>query len=116
MTVVKLEKTHWHSFCDRASHGLMGKRAEIEVNSPIFGVQIEAKWLPVIGLVYDPASGVLDILLDGLDHMISHPRELYVQYGTGGVDSLGILDGDNCWQIVLLRDPVMLPAPHPAVS
>ena len=28
-----------------------------------------------------------------------------------GVQSLGILDKDNAWQIVLLRDPLMLPRP-----
>jgi hypothetical protein len=36
---------------------------------------------------------------------------LYLDSGPGGVQSLGILDQENAWQIVLLRDPLMLPNP-----
>jgi hypothetical protein len=34
-----------------------------------------------------------------------------VDYGPGGIESLGIVDHDYAWQIVLLRDPLMLPSP-----
>jgi hypothetical protein len=37
--------------------------------------------------------------------------EMYLDLGLGGVQSLGILDKDNAWQIVLLRDPLLLPRP-----
>jgi hypothetical protein len=36
---------------------------------------------------------------------------MYLDFGLGGVQSLGILDKENAWQIVLLRDPLMLPRP-----
>jgi Family of unknown function (DUF5335) len=90
---------------------LLGKRAEIEVVSPIDGILIGAHWLPIIGIAYDPAKDELKIMLDGVDHLVFQPMEMYLDRGFGGVQSLGILDKDNAWQIVLLRDPLMLPRP-----
>jgi hypothetical protein len=34
---------------------------------------------------------------------------MYLDFGLGGIQSLGILDQENAWQIVQLRDPLMLP-------
>lgn len=112
MTSHRLEKREWRGFCDRVSLGLAGKRAAIEIASLEVGTHLQARWLPVMGLAYDPTEDVIEILLDGLEHMVFNPRELYVDYGPGGVESLGIVDHDRGWQIVLLRDPLMLPAPR----
>jgi hypothetical protein len=90
---------------------MLGKRAEIEVVSPADGVLVEVQWLPMIGIVYDPVTDALKIMLDGVDHFVFQPREMYLDFGLGGVQSLGILDNENAWQIVLLRDPLMLPRP-----
>ena len=112
MALQRLEKSHWTALVEVLTRELLGKRAEIEVASREFGVLREARWLPVLGVVYDPGDDLLEIVLDGLDHMILHPRELYMDFGRGGVESLGILDEGGTWQIVLLRDPLMLPAPR----
>jgi hypothetical protein len=112
MTLRRIERVEWRGFCDHASKELAGKRAEIEVASPLIGVQLEARWLPVLGLAYDPGDDVIEILMVGLDHLVFHPREFYVDYGPRGLESLGIVDHESVWQIVLLRDPLMLPAPH----
>ena len=52
---------------------------------------------------------MIEIALDGLDHMVNRPRELYVDVGPGGMISLEIVDGGGVRQIVRLRDPLMLP-------
>jgi hypothetical protein len=39
------------------------------------GDQTQAEWLPLLGITYDPRDDVVDIALDGLDHMIRKPRE-----------------------------------------
>ena len=66
----------------------------------------------IIG-VLPPEARVVSgqIMLDGVDHLVFQPREMYFDFGFGGIQSLGILDNQNAWQIVLLRDPVMLPRP-----
>jgi hypothetical protein len=53
------------------------------------------------------------VALEGLDHLISKPRELYVEEGPGGLTALEIIDADDVKQIVKLRDPLMLPSPSP---
>jgi hypothetical protein len=111
MGIQKFERSKWIDVCAAVSVALLGKRAEIEVVSPIDGLLIEARWLPVIGIVFDPVNDSLKIMLDGVDHFVFQPREMYLDFGSGGVQSLGILDNDNAWQIVLLRDPLMLPRP-----
>jgi hypothetical protein len=108
----KLEKSEWSRFCDRFSKELTGKRAEIEVASLDTGVQIEARWVPIVGLTYDFKNNLFVIILDGVEHLVFRPRELYVEFQLGGIANLGILDDSSTWQIVVLRDPLMLPAPH----
>ena len=110
MTLRRIDKSQWTGFCTLLTTELLGKRAEIEIASAEFGLQIEARWLPVIGLTYDSRHDMFEITLDGLDHMIHHPLELYAEFGSGGVESLAIVDM-NAWQIVMLRDPLMLPPP-----
>ena len=50
MAIRKLEKTEWSPFFHRISKVLIGKRAEIEIASLALGDQIEAEWLPLIGI------------------------------------------------------------------
>ena len=111
MTIRKLEKSKWHAFFDGLSKMLEGKRAEIEVASLALGDQIEAEWLPLLGLAYDPKDDLFEVSLDGVDHMIRKPREVYLDDDVGGLMSIEIVDAEGTRQIVKLRDPLMLPAP-----
>jgi hypothetical protein len=99
----------WITICAAISANLLGKRAEIELVSPAEGLLTKAFQQPVLGIIYDPANAVLTILLEGIDHFIFQPKEMYLDFSLGGDVSLGILDKANAWQIVLLRDPIMLP-------
>jgi hypothetical protein len=112
MTTHKLDKKQWRPFFDGVSRLLEGKQAEIEVASLSLGDQVEAEWLPLLGIAYDPKDDLVEIALEGLDHMIPRPREIYVEDGIGGLASLEIIDGDGQKQIVKLRDELALPAPR----
>ncbi len=105
----RFDRSELTGACAAVSRGLLGKRAEIEVLSPIRRIAVRASGLPVIGIAYDRERDALRIMLDGLDHFVSRPREMYLDFFDGGFQSLGILDQDNTWQVVVLRDPVMLP-------
>jgi hypothetical protein len=48
-----LEKSERHGYFDRVSLALLGKPAKIEVASLVLGDQIEAEWVPVLGITYD---------------------------------------------------------------
>jgi hypothetical protein len=106
-----VDKSEWRDLCDRLSRALAGKRAEIEVISLALGAQIEAEWLPLIGIAYDPRADMIELALEGLDHLIAHPRQLSVQQGPDGVAAILILDEEGTQQILRLREPLLLPSP-----
>lgn len=112
MSARKLEKTDWQGFFDYLSKALEGAPTEIHVDSLALGDQVEAEWLPLLGMVYDHKDEMIEIALEGLDHMIHGPREITVDEGNGAIISLQIIDGDGNQQIVLLREPLMLPPPE----
>jgi hypothetical protein len=116
MAVRKLEKAEWTPFFDAISKILVGKRAEIEVASLDIGDQIEAEWVPILGITYDQKDDILEIALDGVDHLIPTPQEIYVDLGATGLVNLEVIDSEGERQIVLLREPLMLPAPSSAGS
>ncbi len=114
MTVLALEKTEWRMYFDRMARALLGKRAEIEVASLELGDQIEAEWVPLLGVTYDPKGDVLEIALDGLEHRVPKPQRIFVEEGRAGLDSFEVIDHAGLSHIVRLRDPLMLPAPPKA--
>src|SRR5262245_294009 len=111
MTTRKLDKKQWRTFFDRVSTMLEGKEAEIEIASLRLGDQVEAKWLPLLGIAYDPNDDIVEVALEGLDHLIPKPRDIYDEDSPSGLVALEIVDADDVKQIVKLRDPLMLPAP-----
>jgi hypothetical protein len=109
MGVQRFDRSIWINVCAAISANLLGKRAEIEFVSLADGLLTEALKQPVLGIIYDPENDVLKILLEGIDHFVFQPKEMYLDFGLGGDVSLGIVDKDNAWQIVMLHDPLMLP-------
>jgi hypothetical protein len=107
----KLTKPQWHPFFDNMSKILVGKRAEIETASLKLGDQIEAEWLPLIGIVYDPKDDAIEVALEGVDHLIYKPRDVFVDEEGGILTSFEVTDADGVVQIVKLKEPLMLPAP-----
>jgi len=111
MAAQKIDKSKWQAFFDRLSRGLVGMRAEIEVASLALGDQIEAEWLPLMGITYDSKNDVLEIALEGLDHLIKHPKEVWADAGIGALLNFEVIDGEGVSQIIQLREPLMLPSP-----
>jgi hypothetical protein len=107
-----IAKSEWALYCDNISKALESSDAEIEVSSLELGDQPETDWLPFIGISYDPNDDIIDIALEGLDHIINHPREMRAELTTGGLKALQIKDSDGVQHLVKLRDSLALPAPH----
>jgi Family of unknown function (DUF5335) len=107
----KLEKAQWRSYFDTLSKLLEAKEAEIEVASLDLGDQVQAKWLPFLGIAYDPEDDVVEVALEDLDHMINRPREIYLDDEVAGLTSIEIVDADGAKQIVKFKDKLLLPAP-----
>ena len=115
MAIAKLEKEAWHPYFDRVSKLLGGtKRAEVEVAALNLGDQVEAEWLPLTGLVYDPKDDLIEVLLEDLDHLIYKPREVFIDQEAVLLKSVEVIDEEGVRQIIKLRDPLMLPPPEHA--
>ena len=60
--------------------------------------------MSLIGLVYDPKDDIVEVALEGLDHMIHKPREVYVEEEGGQLSSFEAIYADGGRQIIKLKD------------
>ncbi|MBO9519363.1 MAG: DUF5335 family protein [Porphyrobacter sp.] len=111
MAATELDRERWASFLQNITGSLTGKQVEIEVLSLNLGAQIEAEWLTLIGISYDRKDDVIEVALDGLDHLIHSPRALLIDYDVGDVTAIEIVDADENRQIVKFRAPLGLAGP-----
>jgi hypothetical protein len=111
MTARTLAKSEWQSYCDRISKGLTGKRAQVEVTGLRIGDHIEAKALPLFGITYDSKNDLLEIAMEGLDHLVERPIAISVDDSPEGLSGMEIVDSEGRRQILKLIDPPMLSVP-----
>ena len=104
-----LEKLEWKDYFDHLSKNLIGERAEVEITGLALGDRIEARWIPLIGITYEPKADVLEIAMQGLDHLIHRPRDIVVADSPEGLESMEINDSEGRKQIVKLMKPLRYP-------
>jgi len=114
MATRKIDKAQWRDFLDNITQELVGAQAEMAVAGLSLGSQIEAEWLSLFGFNYDPRADAIEIALDGVDHVVHAPRELWVDVDGKGLLTLEIVGADETRQIVRLREPLLLAPPEPA--
>jgi len=112
MTTSKLDKSEWRAFFDGLSAVLGPKQVEIETVGLAIGDQVEAEWVPLRSVTYDPKGDTVDVAVEGLDHRIVKPREIYLEDELEGLLTLAIVDAEGNEHILKFRDPLMLPAPQ----
>lgn len=106
-----LDKAKWETYFDNLAKHLGANLVEIEVASMEFGDQIESEWVPLIGIAYDAKDDVIEVAVEGLDHLIQQPREVVIEDNVDGVQWLEITDKNDVRQIIKFRKPQALPAP-----
>ena len=118
MTTRRIEKAHWRGFLETLTHSLVDSGAEVEAGFLALRCRIEERWLGLFGLNYDPRADAIEIALDGIDHVIEAPSELWAEIGPVGLHSLEIVGPNHTSEIVRLRAPLPLGslAPVRAVS
>ena len=105
-TIRALARAEWRGFCDRVSKKIAGGRAELDVASLGLGDLVEARWLPLRGLVFDARGDVLEISLDGVGHSILAPRELHLEETERGLVALEIVAVDGTVETLRFREPL----------
>jgi hypothetical protein len=111
MTARAIDKKDWAAFCDGVSRVLEGSNVEIEVNSLDLGSQLERGWAPWISISYDPEDDIIEIALEGVDHLVNGPREMVADLDDREINALQITDGDGRKHLVRLRDALLLSPP-----
>jgi hypothetical protein len=104
----KLDKTQLRELFDRVSKQLESQTVEVDAASLQLGDQIEADWVRLLGLNYDPHHDVMEIMLDGIDITVPKPREINFD-GTGSHwTALHIVDAEGAQHVLELKQPLRL--------
>jgi hypothetical protein len=111
MPTYELARAEWRRYCDRLSRELAGRRVELDVASLGLGDHVEARWLPLLGIVFDARGDVLEIALDGVGHSIVGPREIHFEETERGLVSLAIVSANETVETLRFREPLRLPPP-----
>lgn len=107
MPTRKLEPVEWQGYFSAMGHNVQARAARVEVTGLDIGDQVEAEWLPLLGITYEPREKVLNVAVEGMDHMIVDPQEIYVQEEPD-LQSLEVRDADGHQQIIKLRPPLKI--------
>ena len=110
----QIPKAEWQAYFDSMSETIAGARAELEVASLGLADQLEAEWVEMEGIAYDPSDDHIEFVLQDLDHVIDKPREIWVDETPHSLLSLEVVDEEGLRHILLLRTPMMLPTPEAA--
>jgi hypothetical protein len=108
MSIKQLEKADWASYFDAFSKKLNREHrtdyAEIRVFSQEDGAQPETSWLPLAGITYDRKGDLLEVLVENMDHLVYHPKEIYVDEMEDKVlSSLEVVREDGTIEVIELR-------------
>lgn len=104
-TTIPLERNAWQAYFDAVSKGLAGQQVEIEIAALDIGDQIAAQWLPALGVTYDARDDVLAVIAEGLNHLIHHPQQVFVERDGDALRSVHATDADGRSQIIRFRPP-----------
>lgn len=70
---------------------------------------MEKEWTALNGLAYDPKDDVFEVLTEDVDHLVSRPKDIYVDQEADGLRSVEVIDADDNRQLIKLRQPLALP-------
>lgn len=108
MATRSIPKAQWETYFDNISKHLKANQAELEVAAMNIGDQLEAEWVPLYGISYDPKDNVIEFVLEGMDHLIRRPREVYVDDDVEGLHSIEVITEDGVRHIARLKEVLKL--------
>ena len=108
MAIRGLARGEWRRYCDQVSKAIAGRDVELDVASLQLGDHVEARWLPLIGIVFDARGDVLEVALDGIGHSILSPRGIVIEETERGLVALEIVAADDSIETLRFREPLRL--------
>ncbi len=108
MSWKKLEESEYERYFNELSKALQDEKVEIEIMALSVGAQQQTRWIPFIGISYDPPEKTISIISEYIDHRIKQPREVYIEDTGSGITSIKISGGDGYEHLLKLKEPVSL--------
>lgn len=108
MATRALARAEWRRYCDRVSKEVAGRRVELDIASLELGDHVEARWLPLLGVVFDVRGDVLEIALEGVGHSIVSPRAIHLEETERGLVGLEIVGADETVETLRFKEPLRL--------
>jgi hypothetical protein len=108
---LELKHEDWSAFLHWVTETLAGALTEIEVVSLAIGHQVQTEWVTLLGVAYDDKDDLVELVLPGLDHMIHHPRQIFVDEDAFGLIAIDIVDRDGVHEIIRFKHPLLLASP-----
>ncbi len=110
MTIQRLETVRWKGWLDDVSRHLPSTHVGIQVMGLDLGDQEEARSLSLLGMSYDPTRHSLQVSGESLDHLISDPKEIFLDVDDDGrLKRMEITDGDGRKQLLEFEPPLPMP-------
>ncbi len=108
MSWKKLQESEYETYFDALSKRCVDEKVEIDIMAISVGSQQQTRWIPFIGISYDPPEKTISIISEYIDHRIKQPREVYVEETDDGITSIRISSGDGYEHLLKLKKPVTL--------
>ena len=111
MATREIDKQYWQGVLEQLSTQLAAQRVEIEADSLDLGAQIEAEWVQLRGIDYDPIEETVTIDTADGPHRIEDPERLLIADQGPEILALELIGGDGTQRILRFRSPLMLTGP-----
>jgi hypothetical protein len=104
----QIPRSEWKNTFDRFTREhLADDRPEtvtIEVVSPTLGDQFAAQAVRLEGLVYEPKSQVLEVVLEDMDHLVFQPTEIWaIKDDDGFLSTVEIGRADGTKELIYIH-------------
>ena len=108
MATEQIPRHQWKDYFDRFTKRYLRddrpETARIELLSPALGDQVEAEAVHLLGISYDAKSEVLEVLLENIDHLVFHPKEIWaIEEEDGFLSGVEIVRDDGTKEILTVR-------------
>jgi hypothetical protein len=108
MPTRELARSEWRRYFDEVSKRLGYNRVELDVASLELGDHVEARWLPLRGIVFDRRADVVEIALDGVGHSILAPRAVHLEETERGLVGVEIVAANDSVETLRFREPLQV--------
>jgi hypothetical protein len=103
-----LDKSEWRDELIKLWRKLDGKDIQIEVEALNLGDQVEAEYVPLKGLSYDPKDDVVQVWVGALEHMINKPQKIMLAVEKGRLLAVEITDADGEQHLIKPQEAVLI--------